>query len=235
MSGLNLIAMLDRLISQSKVVESGESKYVVKSFTGEKSSLKWLPVSALLSPIYPFAYNPKERLERELRFFSTRWESFRTPRIIEVDEENYTVKREYIYGRPLDMKLDARKLGLAVGEVHKKGWALGDTKPTNFLVGDDDVPCIIDAEQAIPDAEKHHIAWDLYLIFLTSSYVFVSSTRMFDEFIREFISSHGRECRCAEVYSELISARFGGLLILLPPSHLYRLVSAVENITQDLL
>lgn len=230
MSGLNLIAMLDKLISQTKVIESGEGKYVVKSFTGEKSSLKWFPVSTLLSSIYPFVYSPKERLERELRFFNVEWRSFRTPRIIEVDADNYTVKREYIHGRPLDMSLDAQKLGAAMGEVHEKRWALGDTKPTNFLVGEDGMLYVIDAEQAVPNAEKHHIAWDLYLIFLTSSYVYVSSVRSFNEFIKNFISSHSNLCRCEEAYDELISARFGGLLILLPPSHLYRLVNTVENI-----
>lgn len=230
MSGLNLIAVLDKLISQTKVIESSEGKYVMKNFTGEKSSLKWFPVSTLLSPIYPFIYSPKERLERELRFFNTEWKNFRTPKIIEVDMENYVVKREYIRGRPLDMDLDAQRLGAAMGEIHEKKWALGDTKPTNFLVGEDDTLYVIDAEQAIPNAEKHHITWDLYLIFLISSYVYVSSVRSFGEFVKNFISSHSSSCHCSEAYDELISTRFGGLLILLPPSHLYRLVNTVENI-----
>ncbi len=230
MSRLNLGGLLDKLISQSEVVETAEGRYVLKSFWGEKSSIKWLPVTALLSPIYPFAFNPRERLRRELDFFNAGWSSFKTPRILEIDEENYRVVREYVDGRQIDIDMEARKLGLAMGEVHERGWALGDTKPTNFLVGSDGTLYIIDAEQAVKDAEKHHAAWDIYLIIFIASYMYIRSPGVFEEFVREFISGHSETCKRSEIYGELSSAKFEGLLILLPPSHLYKLVKITEGL-----
>lgn len=230
MSRLNLGGLLDRLISQSEVVETAEGRYVIKSFWSEKSSIKWFPVTALLSPIYPFAFNPRERLRRELDFFNARWSSFKTPRILEIDEENCRVVREYVDGRQLDIRVDARKLGLAIGEVHERGWALGDTKPTNFLVGGDGTLYVIDAEQAVKGAEKHHAAWDIYLIVFIASYMHIGSLNMFEEFIKEFISGHSEACKRSGIYEELSSTKFEGLLILLPPSHLYKLVRITEEL-----
>jgi len=226
LSRLGLIALLDRMISQSEVIEKSGVKYVLKNFAKEMS-LKWFPLSTFLSFVYPFTYDPAERLERELAFFSRGWEFFKTPKVVEVDKENHRMLREYVEGRALDTDIDADKLGKTLGEIHKEGWALGDVKLTNFLVRDDDSVYVIDAEQAIPKAETQHMAWDLYLVFLAVSYVYIKSPSKFEEFLEEFLTNHDKVCNCGRVYESFNTPRLQGLLILLPPSHLLKLAKVL--------
>lgn len=225
LSKLGLITLLDRIVSQSEVVERLGVKYVLKKFTGE-TSLKWFPLSTFLGFVYPFTYDPLERLERELSFFSKKW-GFKTPKIVEVDKENRRILREYVEGRVLDIDTDAVKLGKVLGEVHKEGWALGDVKLTNFLVGDDNSVYVIDAEQAISGAETQHMAWDLYLALLMVSYVYIKSPSRFEEFLKDFLSSHDSVCNCKEIYEGFNTPKLQSLLILLPPSHLLKLAKII--------
>lgn len=226
LSKLGLIALIDKMISQSEIIEKSGVKYVLKNFTGEKSSFKWFPLSTFLGFIYPFTYDPTERLERELAFFSKKWDFLKTPKIVEVSRETCRVLREYIDGRALDTDTDARRLGVVLGEVHKDGWALGDVKLTNFLIGNDDSVYIIDAEQAISGAEAQHMAWDLYLVFLIASYVYIKSPSKFEKFLEEFLSGHDSVCNCKAIYEEFNTPKFQSLLILFPLSHLLKLAKA---------
>lgn len=224
---LGLIALLDKMISQSEIIEESGVKYVLKSFTGEKSSFKWFPLSTFLGFVYPFTYDPAERLERELAFFSKEWKSFKTPKIVKVDKENHKILREYVDGRTLDVDIDASKLGEVLGEIHKEGWALGDVKLTNFLVGGNDLIYVIDAEQAISNAETLHMAWDLYLVFLIASYMYIKSPSRFEEFLGDFLSGHDSVCDCRKICEGFSTPKLQGLLILLPPSHLLKLAKVL--------
>ncbi len=227
MSRLGLIALLDKMISQSEIIEKSGTKYVLKSFTGEKSSFKWFPLSTFLSFIYPFTYDPNERLERELVFFGHEWKYFKTPKIVEVDKENHKILREYVDGRILDTDIDANKLGKVLGEIHKEGWALGDVKLTNFLIGSNDSIYVIDAEQAISKAETQHMAWDLYLVLLIASYAYIKSPTKFEGFLEDFLSGHDGVCNCREIYEGFNTPKLQSLLILLPPSHLLKLAKVL--------
>jgi len=224
---LGLIALLDKMVSQSEIIERSGVKYVLKSFTGEKSSFKWFPLSTFLSFVYPFTYDPAERLERELAFFSKEWRFFKTPKIVEVDKENHKILREYVEGRMLDIDIDANNLGRVLGEIHREGWALGDVKLTNFLVGTNDLIYVIDAEQALSEAEPPHMGWDLYLVLLIASYMYIKSPNMFEEFLKDFLSGHDSVCDCRKVYEVFNTPKLQGFLILLPPSHLLKLAKVL--------
>jgi len=225
LSKLGLITLLDKIVSQAEVVEKSGVKYVLKKFTGE-TSFKWFPLSTFLGFVYPFTYDPLERLERELSFFSKKW-GFKTPKIVEVDKENHRILREYVEGRALDIDTDADKLGRVLGEVHREGWALGDVKLTNFLIGNDNSIYVIDAEQAISEAETQHMAWDLYLVLLMVSYVYIKSPSKFEEFLEDFLSSHDHVCGCEEIYEEFNTPKLQSLLILFPLSHLLKLAKII--------
>ncbi|MEO3993174.1 MAG: hypothetical protein QN229_02535 [Desulfurococcaceae archaeon TW002] len=227
MSKLGLIALLDKMISQSEIIERSGTKYVLKSFTGEKSSFKWFPLSTFLGFVYPFTYNPTERLERELAFFSKEWGFFKTPKIVEVDKENHKILREYVDGRILDTDIDANKLGKVLGEIHKEGWALGDVKLTNFLISSNDLVYVIDAEQAVSGAGTQHMAWDLYLVLLIASYTYIKSPTKFEEFLENFLFSHDSVCDCEKIYEGFNTPKLQSLLILLPPSHLLKLAKVL--------
>lgn len=226
-SRLGLVALLDKMVSQSEIIEESGVKYVLKSFTGEKSSLKWFPLSTFLGFVYPFTYDPDERLKRELAFFSKEWEFFKTPKIVRVDEENRKILREYVDGRALDIDIDANKLGRVLGKIHKEGWALGDVKLTNFLVDENDLIYVIDAEQAVSRAETLHMAWDLYLIFLMASYTYIRSPSKFEEFLRDFLSGYGSVYDYGKICEGFNTPKLQSLLILFPPSHLLKLAKVL--------
>jgi len=71
------------------------------------------------------------------------------------------------------------------------------------------------------------MAWDLYLVFLAVSYVYIKSPSKFEEFLEEFLTNHDKVCNCGRVYESFNTPRLQGLLILLPPSHLLKLAKVL--------
>ncbi len=134
-------------------------------------AFKWAIAIPFL-PVYPFALTPTERFQRELSFM-TKWSGKRAkvPKIYYFDSEKLIIEREMVEGTTLDRmkRRGVEELFRLIGDVHSTGWALGDTKPTNFIFNEEEEALyIIDGEQALPDAKVEWRIWDFVLSSLFS-------------------------------------------------------------------
>jgi len=220
----------DKLIAQVEVVQYQGKKYVLKKFTKEVGVVKWIPPIVFFRINYPYTLIPKERFERELKFFNTEWRKVETPKIIESDPENLIIVREFINGRSLSYEKDAEKLGCVLAHIHESNWALGDTKPSNFLVDNQQNLYVIDAEQSIQTSKPLHKAWDLMLTAFFAAYRFLSNPDRYSEVLKKFFDSYLDTGGSYEILQELTTAKFSGLAILMPLPHVLLMSDVLEEI-----
>lgn len=163
---------IDKFFGQIEVVKVGNRLFVRKKYTKELGIIKWFIIKSLSIPVktFPFAFSPRERMRREIGFFDAMKAIVNTPKIIEVNwDELYTV-REYIEGElpivnsPHNLWED---IGQTLARVHNTGFALGDSKITNFIKSSTRGIYIIDGEQAIETENSIHRVWDLIVLVTT--------------------------------------------------------------------
>ncbi len=214
--------VIDKLISQAEVVIIDNRKYVKKKYGKEVGILKWLPPAIFLRSIYPFTLEPRERMRREIEFLSQSWGYLGVPRVLTYDESKLELVREYVEGDPLDYRSDTspKLLGNALREIHLRGYALGDVKPTNFIVSKEGDIYVIDAEQATKTDDPSIKCWDLMATLLLASYSLITNLSKYRYFVRSLINEYLRDQRLVEVIREYTSHKFGGLTLLMPPLHL---------------
>ncbi len=224
---------LDKLISQSEVIDFNGSKAVRKKFSSEVSLLKWLPPAIFLKSIYPFAYDPLERLRREVNFLtSAGWEFVKVPKLLKVSTEEAYIVREYVEGDFIDLRKDAVTMARVLSEIHRRGFVMGDVKPTNFLVNPEGV-YVIDAEQSIASPEEQLRAWDLVLILFFATYAFITSRTGFRKFTEEFLRTYLKTGGASEPVAQILDLKFGGILMLMPVPHLIELTSVIESLRSE--
>lgn len=98
--------------------------------------------------------------------------------------------REFVEGREVtNDKKDFRLLGYVMKEIHEKGFVMGDTKPSNFMISGETV-FVIDAEQSTRNSSSEYKAWDILVLTLFSSFLFINEVVDFREAVREFLSSY---------------------------------------------
>lgn len=171
-----LIDFIESSSSQVTVIERTPSeKRVLKKYSGGVGLIKWFIIKAATIPVplYPIAFNPRIRMQRELNFFEYMSKYMKTPRIYEVSWDELSVEREYVAGEPIyvsDEEDVFRKLGSALGLVHSHERALGDSKCSNFVASSSSDIVIVDAEQAIETTNIEHYAWDVVVLIATLSY-----------------------------------------------------------------
>ncbi|MCD6323666.1 MAG: hypothetical protein J7L55_00960 [Desulfurococcales archaeon] len=221
---------MDKLISQTEIRVEGGRKYVVKKFTREVGLIKWIPPAIIFRATYPFTLIPRERFRRELRFFSHPWENVRTPNVLESDEESLTIEREYVEGSILNYGEDLEKLAEGLAEIHSKGWALGDVKPTNFIVGENGL-YVIDAEQAVDSGKRTYMAWDLMLTSFFAAYTYLVEVSKYEEFVREFFRKYLDFGGPFDAVKNVGGFRFGGLVLLMPLPHVFTLAETIDDLT----
>lgn len=171
----SLIDFIEDAIKQIHIVEENGKKYVIKYYSVEPGLVKWFIIKSLSLPlqIYPYVTNPKDRMSREIIFFNKRPGSIRAPRIIDVDWNNFLIKREYIEGeifKPSANHVEYVELACIMAKIHRAGYALGDSKYTNFIVSRHSRIYIVDAEQAIETNNEIHYSWDLIVFTITILY-----------------------------------------------------------------
>jgi len=220
--------MLDKLVSQAEIIEWAGMKAVKKRFTKHIGLLKWVPAAIVFRAAYRFAVSPRERLRREVTFFSRGWGELLVPRVLSVDEDRFELVREFIDGRRLDPRKDCRGLGTALGSVHGRGAALGDTKLSNFLVVEGRV-AIIDAEQSLLDARPYEMGWDLLLTALFLALFYITDTTAFRSCVEEFISAYVRAGGRRDALDGVGSVRNSGLAVVIPLMHLHLFIKEVEE------
>lgn len=220
--------MLDKLVSQAEIIEWAGMKAVKKKFTKHIGLLKWVPAAIFFRAAYRFAVSPGERMRREVSFFSRRWGELLVPRVFSVDEDKFELIREFINGRRLDPRKDCGALGTALGSVHGRGAALGDTKLSNFLVIDN-IIAVIDAEQSLLDARPYEMGWDLLLTALFLALFYIADTTAFrscaEDLISAYVSAGGRR----DALDGVGSVRNSGLAVVIPLMHLHIFIKVVEE------
>lgn len=231
-----LTPLIDRLISQSEIVVIDGKKYVKKRYFKEVGIIKWIPPTILFRVNYPFTLSPRERFKRELDFMTYGWRGFvRTPKLVSTDDEKLEILREYIEGNVINYLRDSKSLGRALALIHMRGWALGDVKPTNFLVDESSAHVyVIDAEQSVRTDDLTHKAWDVALSAFFASYACLSNLAVYENFLQEFLREYIREWEGGiAVLKELSSMRFGGIFLIIPLPHVFTLADIVDAIIEE--
>jgi tRNA A-37 threonylcarbamoyl transferase component Bud32 len=223
----SIIEYLDDFSKQTQIYELNGKKLVVKNYRKETGILKWLVINAtnLTINIYPFAFQPLKRLERECFFFKEAPEVFSKPKIYLVDFVKLKLVREYVEGVSYSSILDDAdlwKLGDRLCRLHLEGWALGDSKVSNFVSTGGGI-YIVDAEEAIQTRDVRHYAWDL--IVLASTMVFFNFDKIVQRrseleeavksFIRGYVETDYGVSR--QVVSAFEKPSFKALIYLLMP------------------
>jgi len=188
---------------QSKIF----GNYVIKDYKSPWA-FKWV-ISVPFLVVYPYSYSPSSRMFREIAFFKY-WKDkgkISTPEIIEINYNEKKIKREYISGEKLsNMGLNGFKmLFMLLGTIHSEGWALGDTKPENFIYdAKKDVIYVIDAEQSIKSAKEDWMAWDVVMsLIFAGVYYVIDGSYEFDELLDQYLKFNDSNYIANTIYQNL--------------------------------
>ncbi|MEM0249425.1 MAG: serine/threonine protein kinase, partial [Desulfurococcaceae archaeon] len=222
---LNLVNVLDTLSKQSRLVVVDGKMYVVKDYASEIGLLKWyiVTLSNIAMGIYPFKFEPVERLKREVSFMRRAFKCFHRPELLLVDYGRVKIVREFVKGKVYNYNAPCSvhfELGRGMGSCHESGWVLGDTKISNFVYQGDRV-YIVDAEQAINEYNPEYAAWDLLVLASTlfmEGYVKALNTdmsgRVIEFILKGYLEGNGDGIN---VLKTLRTSDFKALLYLLVP------------------
>jgi tRNA A-37 threonylcarbamoyl transferase component Bud32/predicted nucleotidyltransferase len=152
-----------------KAPSGGEAKFVLKHFADIRS-VKWALLN-VWSLSRKFSTSPQARMHREYHAsIVLRAKGVATPRIIGAVLDDKVLVKEYIEGERLSDIVQGvltgrsaetgvvERFGEAMGEIHRAGFALGDSKATNVIVKGDGGLCFTDLEQAVEGGDQ---AWDV--------------------------------------------------------------------------
>ncbi len=209
------IKIAPSLYTQSKI-EWRDGRKIVSKCYSSVFGLKWFIISGMFYT-FPYASQPLERMGREIEFFTFRWKGIGVPKIIDMDYDRICLFREFIDGKEVGKDRESFELiGKALRKIHEAGFVMGDTKLSNFMIKDDEV-FVIDAEQAIRNASKDYIAWDILVFLLFSSFAFINEVKEYRECIRSFMTGYEID---NEIALKITDIKNVPLLALFPPLHL---------------
>lgn len=228
---ISFLSLLDTLAKQTRIVLVNGRLYVEKTYNVEPGIIKWYLIAASNSAIgvYPFKLKPLERLEREVAFLTSKNTCFEKPSILIVDYVNFKLLREYVRGDTYSFSAPSSvhyALGRELGKCHEKGWALGDTKISNFVYGDG-ILYVVDAEQAISDGKPEYYAWDLLVLASTLSIDGYAKTfrledreRVFGSILRGYLDGNSKGLEVLSVLKDQMKILVY-LLVPFPLSHVF--------------
>ena len=159
--------------STSKVYSARDKehkvKFVVKRFADIKA-VKWVALNIWALMSKRFDMNPISRLSREYSSLKKFRElGLNTPKVLLVAFNQKILVTEFIEGSDLggiiskvfngekDMLKFIKSYGEELGKVHRSGYTLGDTKPSNSILSKDKI-FLIDLEQATKNGDT---GWDI--------------------------------------------------------------------------
>lgn len=207
-----------------KVVEVDGQKYVIKSFKG-KSELKWYMLGIAGRPIKPFETNPIKRMYNEYSgSIMLKSAGIKVPTVYSVSVRKKVLVKTFIQGVSLldvikrftgknEELIIFEEVARTFKEMHDAGYALGDSKPENFLVSGKEI-YIIDLEQFKEKADTEDEGWDI-AEYIYYSLFFIKDERLAKLFIESFRKGYGES---KEVYEAACSQKFSlPFLIMLRP------------------
>lgn len=240
----DLLELVNSFLSQIRVVEVDDRKFVVKRYSKESGIIKWLLIKAgcNLSKSYLYAMDPLERMERETSFMEKLHDQICTPRIVLKDWADLLVVREYIQGEPCkpDDASELKSVASLLARVHDLGYALGDTKFHNFVVASGKC-CIVDAEQSIETSDEGYMYWDIFVFVTVLAYYAINRylTRAASSFkstakyfLERYVEARGREgLDLLRNYDKLNYRTVAYLLLPIPYSAYY--LKIVEEVLRS--
>lgn len=223
----SLISFLDELSRQTEYYIVGDKIYVVKKYASELGVLKWflITTSNLAVRKYPFEQDPFERLKREVGFLQYSEKCFNKPKVILVDFSSSVLIREFVKGETYSYNAPRavhHNVGRELGNCHEEGWALGDSKITNFVYTTDNSIYIIDAEQATMNYSDEYAAWDLLVLASTLTvdgyWRAIYNKEIYEEIVEGVLSGYCDGYASAKrVLKRLLSLEYRPLIYLLIP------------------
>ncbi|MEZ0393650.1 MAG: hypothetical protein ABWK00_01190 [Desulfurococcaceae archaeon] len=240
--GERLAERAERAFSQTKFLELAGERLAIKDYAREPGIVKWLVIKTanLAVQVYPFVLSAAARLEREAAALRSIRRGFKTPRPRLIDYGGQLLVREYVegddYSRHVLDRGPSELIGRALGELHSSGWALGDTKATNFVISEEGVPYLVDAEQAVEGPRPEQMAWDVLVLASTSvTRVLEADIRLlpryrpsFEALLASYVDALGDLARDVARASRGLRMRVvAGLLLPYPFS--FRAISALSS------
>jgi len=196
----SVIDLINEAFSQSTIYESGGQKFVLKMYGKETGLVKWFLIKAagVTTKVYPYAFDPYERMKREIEFFNNLHHEFKTPKVYLIDWVSKTIVREYVDGKPFNPDDEGkryRELGAILAGVHETGFVLGDTKYHNFLITLDNTYYVVDGEQSIRSMDDSLRYWDIMVFSITTIYGLISkygarSLKLIEDILDQFIEGY---------------------------------------------
>ncbi len=237
----SFLDMLDDFLSQSRMLQVDNEKYIWKTYSKEVGVFKWLAISTAgrIVKTYPFSSSPKERMRREVGFLRKNIKGVLKPRLIIADWKHYSIIREYIEGTVVDPTKPTtyNEIAKIIAKIHMNGVVMGDTKYFNFLESGDGGIFVIDAEQAIESSEPKYMAWDLVVFLITATYRLVNiqsilRMKQYRGLVESFLKSYSTEViEYRRVFSEFKRLNIGNTIALLlpPPFNAYLIKTLLDS------
>jgi len=200
------ISKLGDIYSTTSLYVLNDTKVVVKHYASVKS-LKWIALNFWMLGVVKLITSSRVRQLNEYKAFRILRElGINVPKIIGVSYNAKITVIEYIEGITLDciindilsFKSNDLKLVKMFGDIlyniHKYGYMLIDTKPSNIIVKDDKL-YIVDLEQF---RIYNNYSWDL-ICFLYYSLKFIKNNDRVRDIVRGFIDGYTdhkrRDCK----------------------------------------
>jgi Kae1-associated kinase Bud32 len=218
---------ISTIISQSRIVREGNNEYIIKYYDSIVS-LKWFFVVSAFR-VYPYVSNPKERMKRELEFFTYRWDGkvVNVPKIVDFDIDRLFIIREYLEGRTPKTEKDIELISKLLRKIHDNGFVLGDTKLENFIITKNKA-YVIDAEQSIKSEKDEYKGWDLLVFFLFLASSNIHDVKKFEALANAFLKKYEPP---TSVIKNIFNVRNTFLLSFFPILHL----EVLRKITAEFL
>lgn len=148
---------------------SKERAVVVKNYTDVRS-LKWALLGIWASTANRFSTGPVSRMDREYGMtLALRSNGILAPPVLAVAPAERILVKDFVSGPTLASQINeflkggsdgtasVAQYGKLMADVHARGIALGDAKPSNVIISKDGL-CLTDLEQAVAGGDR---SWDI--------------------------------------------------------------------------
>ncbi|PVX23400.1 MAG: hypothetical protein CW691_10670 [Candidatus Bathyarchaeum sp.] len=239
----NIGGVLNEVYLLTLTKNGEEQKFVVKQFI-DWSNLKWLSLTLWTLGSASFSVLGHSRLEKEYainKFLQSN--GFPVPKIFYISHKKRLIFEEFIEGNELvepikrimysnetDADLDlVKNAGQKTAQAHSLGVSLGDCKPENFLVANNEL-VLLDLEQATRDGNP---VWDVAEFLYYSGHYSppISSTKAATLIAQKFIEGYLEAGGKKETIKKAASARYTKVFTVFTPPHV---LLAISNICQKI-
>jgi len=220
-----------------------EQNFIVKRFR-DWSNIKWLSLTLWSFGTTSFAVLGQSRLEKEYAINKLlQSKGFPVPKIFYISPRKRLIFEEFIEGEELvdpikrifssnktakDVAL-IKEVGRKIAEAHSLGVSLGDCKPENFIVTEDEI-VLLDLEQATRDGNQ---AWDIAEFLYYSGHYSppMFSTNAANIIARNFLEGYLEAGGKKETVKKAASARYTKVFSVFTPPHI---LLAISNVCQKM-